>query len=93
MTALSPDALALLRLMAEVGAPLRKGRYGFLFFPGRQNIKVLDSATLGWPGRASELSNLILYKLVAKQQTMNAPPWATDYVLTDKGREPAGSGD
>lgn len=88
MTALSPDELTLLRLMAEVGAPLRLGRLGRAHFVGRQSVHC-------------ELGNVInlteLYRdgLIEQRclQHLHTPPWAVDYVLTDKGREAAGGGD
>jgi len=93
MTAPSPDELALLRLMAEVGVPLRFGRrwsrswpsYGS-YFPGHQTVPV--------PAHTADLvPGLLLGQLIERDTAPVAPPDCLDYVLTDKGRTAASSGD
>jgi len=85
-TTLSPDELGLLRLMAEVDVPLRIGELGQTHFVGRQTVFVGFGASL-------KLNALYRAELVELRPGEGKPPWASDYVLTEKGREAAGSGD
>ena len=81
MTAPSPDELALLRLMAEVGVPLRTSLNGW-YFPGHQMIRI--------PGEAEvPLTPLCSLGLLRARVAFGN---CIDYVLTDKGREAAGGG-
>ena len=86
MTDISSAELALLRLMAEVGVPLRLGLLGQAHFIGRQTVFV------GF-GASRKLSLLYRAEYVEMQPAEGKPPWARDYLLTDKGREAAGGGD
>ena len=87
MTALSPDELALLRLMAEVSVPLRVGFLTSLpFFPGRQLIAVPSETT-------DLLRHLCLARMVELQENPFGSTWIMQYALTDKGRAAAGSGE
>lgn len=85
MTTPSPAELALLCLMAEVGVPLRIGQLSQAHFLGRQGVAV------GF-GAGRRLNLLYHAGYVELRHSQVKPPWASDYVLTDKGREAAGSG-